>query len=88
MKKENNVRNKKINNLLDKGKKTNIQYLKMKLKNSKYYNDEDLKNESIRNLDQELQKMNSSKGENIVQNFSKKRTDMKNPLIEEFNKLK
>ena len=88
MKKENNVRNKKINNLLDKGKKTNIQYLKMKLKNSKYYNDEDLKNESIRNLDQELQKMNSSKGENIMQNFSKKRTDMKNPLIEEFNKLK
>ena len=88
MKKENNVRNKKINNLLDKGKKTNIQYLKMKLKNSKYYNDEDLKNESIRNLDQELQKMNSSKGENVVQNFSKKRTDMKNPLIEEFNKLK
>ena len=60
----------------------------MKLKNSKYYNDEDLKNESIRNLDQELQKMNSSKGENIMQNFSKKRTDMKNPLIEEFNKLK
>ena len=88
MKKENNVRNKKINNLLDKGKKTNIQYLKMKLKNCKYYNDEDLKNESIRNLDQELQKMNSLKGENIVQNFSKKRTDIKNPLIEEFNKLK
>ena len=54
MKKENNIRNNKINNLLDKKNKTNIQYLKMKLKNSKYYNDEDLKNESVRNLDQEL----------------------------------
>ena len=88
MKKENNIRNNKINNLLDKKNKTNIQYLKMKLKNSKYYNDEDLKNESVRNLDQELQKMNSFKSENILYNYSIKKKNIKNPLIDEFNKLK
>ena len=88
MKKENNIRNNKINNLLDKKNKTNIQYLKMKLKNNKYYNDEDLKNESVRNLDQELQKMNSFKSENILYNYSIKKKNIKNPLIDEFNKLK
>ena len=60
----------------------------MKLKNNKYYNDEDLKNESVRNLDQELQKMNSFKSENILYNYSIKKKNIKNPLIDEFNKLK
>ena len=87
MKKENKDRNIKINNLLEKKNKANIQYLKLKLKNSKYYNDEDLKNESVRDLDKELQKMNFNQ-ENNSQNFIKKKKEIKNPLIEEFNKHK
>ena len=88
MKKENNDRNSKINNLLDKKSKTNIQYLKLKLQNSKYYNDDDLKNESVRDLDKELQKMNFLQQDNNSHNFSKKRKEIRNPLIEEFNKRK
>ena len=87
MKKENKDRNIKINNLLEKKNKANIQYLKLKLKNSKYYNDDDLKNESVRDLDKELQKMNFNQ-ENNSQNFIKKKKEIKNPLIEEFNKHK
>ena len=87
MKKENKDRNIKINYLLEKKNKANIQYLKLKLKNSKYYNDEDLKNESVRDLDKELQKMNFNQ-ENNSQNFIKKKKEIKNPLIEEFNKHK
>ena len=71
--------------------KTNIQYLKLKLKNSKYYNDEDLKNESTRDLNKELQKMNCINQESYPQHYSKmrdKKKDIKNPLIEEFNKHK
>ena len=86
-KKENKDRNIKINNLLEKKNKANIQYLKLKLKNSKYYNDDDLKNESVRDLDKELQKMNFNQ-ENNSQNFIKKKKEIKNPLIEEFNKHK
>ena len=91
MKKENNDRNNKINNLLDKKNKTNIQYLKMKLKNSKYYNDEDLVNESARDLNKELQKINFfKKGTSSQNNDIKKdkKQNLKNPLIEEFNKHK
>ena len=91
MKKENDDRNNKINNLLDKKNKTNIQYLKLKLKNSKYYNDEDLKNENIRDLNKELQKMNFFQQEVDPNNHFKigeKKKDIKNPLIEEFNKHK
>ena len=91
MKKENDDRNNKINNLLLKKNKTNIQYLKLKLKNSKYYNDEDLKNESTRDLNKELQKMNCINQESYPQNYAKmrdKKKDIKNPLIEEFNKHK
>ena len=91
MKKENNDRNNKINNLLDKKNKTNIQYLKMKLKNSKYYNDEDLVNESARDLNKELQKINFfKKGTSSQNNDIKKdkKQNVKNPLIEEFNKHK
>ena len=91
MKKENDDRNNKINNLLDKKNKTNIQYLKLKLKNSKYYNDEDLKNENIRDLNKELQKMNFFQQEEDSNNHIKigeKKKDIKNPLIEAFNKHK
>ena len=91
MKKENDDRNNKINNLLDKKNKTNIQYLKLKLKNSKYYNDEDLKNENIRDLNKELKKMNFFQQEVDPNNHFKigeKKKDIKNPLIEEFNKHK
>ena len=91
MKKENDDRNNKINNLLDKKNKTNIQYLKMKLKNSKYYNDEDLVNESARDLNKELQKINFFKKGTSPQNNDMKRDkkqNIKNPLIEEFNKHK
>ena len=90
-KKENDDRNNKINNLLDKKNKTNIQYLKMKLKNSKYYNDEDLVNESARDLNKELQKINFFKKGTSPQNNDMKRDkkqNIKNPLIEEFNKHK
>ena len=89
MKKENDDRNNKINNLLDKKNKTNIQYLKMKLKNSKYYNDEDLVNESARDLNKELQKINFLKKGASPQDNEKmkyKKKNNKNPLIEEFNK--
>ena len=91
MKKENDDRNNKINNLLDKKNKTNIQYLKMKLKNSKYYNDEDLVNESARDLNKELQKINFLKKGAFPQDNDKmkyKKQNNKNPLIEEFNKHK
>ena len=91
MKKENDDRNNKINNLLDKKNKTNIQYLKMKLKNSKYYNDEDLVNESARDLNKELQKINYLKKGASPQDNDKmkyKKQNNKNPLIEEFNKHK
>ena len=91
MKKENDDRNNKINNLLDKKNKTNIQYLKMKLKNSKYYNDEDLVNESARDLNKELQKINFLKKGASPQDNNKmkhKKQNNKNPLIEEFNKHK
>ena len=91
MKKENDDRNNKINNLLDKKNKTNIQYLKMKLKNSKYYNDEDLVNESARDLNKELQKINFLKKGASPQDNDKmkyKKQNNKNPLIEEFNKHK
>ena len=91
MKKENDDRNNKINNLLDKKNKTNIQYLKMKLKNSKYYNDEDLVNESARDLNKELQKINFLKKGASPQGNDKmkyKKQNNKNPLIEEFNKHK
>ena len=91
MKKENDDRNNKINNLLDKKNKTNIQNLKMKLKNSKYYNDEDLVNESARDLNKELQKINFLKKGASPQDNDKmkyKKQNNKNPLIEEFNKHK
>ena len=91
MKKENDDRNNKINNLLDKKNKTNIQYLKIKLKNSKYYNDEDLVNESARDLNKELQKINFLKKGASPQDNDKmkyKKQNNKNPLIEEFNKHK
>ena len=91
MKKENDDRNNKINNLLDKKNKTNIQYLKMKLKNSKYYNDEDLVNESARDLNKELQKIHFLKKGASPQDNDKmkyKKQNNKNPLIEEFNKHK
>ncbi len=91
MKKENDDRNNKINNLLDKKNKTNIQYLKMKLKNSKYYNDEDLVNESARDLNKELQKINFLKKGASPQDNNKmkyQKQNNKNPLIEEFNKHK
>ena len=91
MKKENDDRNNKINNLLDKKNKTNIQYLKMKLKNSKYYNDEDLVNESARDLNKELQKINFLKKGASPQDNDKmkyKKQNNKIPLIEEFNKHK
>ena len=91
MKKENKDRNIKINNLLEKKNKANIQYLKLKLKNSKYYNDEDLKNENARDLNKELQKMNFINQESYPQNYAKirdKKKEIKNPLLEEFNKHK
>ena len=91
MKKENNDRNNKINNLLDKKNKTNIPYLKMKLKNSKYYNDEDLVNENARDLNKELQKINFFKKATSQPNNEikkDKKQNVKNPLIEEFNKHK
>ena len=61
------------------------------MKNSKYYNDEDLKNENIRDLNKELQKMNFFQQEVDPNNHFKigeKKKDIKNPLIEEFNKHK
>ena len=73
----------------------------MKIKNSKYYNEEDLKNESARDLKNELQKMNFQKENDdnqlnsikynpSIQNYIKSRSRTKNynPLIEEFNKNK
>ena len=101
MKKENDNRNNKINYLLEKRNRPNLQYLKMKIKNSKYYNDDDLKNESVRNLKNELEKMNFQKENDnnqlnsikynpSVQNYLKARNNKTNinPLIEEFNKHK
>ena len=101
MKKENDNRNNKINNLLEKKNRPNIQYLKMKIKNSKYYNEEDLKNESVRDLKSELEKMNFHKENDnnelsgmkynpAGQNYLKARNSRSNnnPLIEEFNKHK
>ena len=101
MKKENVNRNNKINNLLEKKNRPNIQYLKMKINNCKYFNDEDLKNESARDLKNELQKMNFQKDNDnndlnsikynpSIQNYMKIRdkSKNKNPLIEEFNKNK
>ena len=101
MKKENDDRNNKINNLLEKKNRPNIQYLKMKINNCKYFNDEDLKNESARDLKNELQKMNFQKDNDnndlnsikynpSIQNYMKIRdkSKNKNPLIEEFNKNK
>ena len=100
MKKENDNRNNKINNLLEKKNRPNLQYLKMKIKNSKYYNEEDLKNESVRDLKSELEKMNFQKENdnnelnsmkyNPSQNYLKARNNRtnNNPLIEEFNKHK
>ena len=75
----------------------------MKIKNSKYYNEEDLKNESTRELNNELKKMkinihnendnnqiNIIKNHQINQNYLKIKNNKSkyNPLIEEFNKLK
>ena len=94
MKKENHERNNKINNLLEKKNKNNLYYLKLKLKNSKYYNDDDLKNESIRDLNKELEKIKNKKETNNKENVLvndykyKKKKNGKNPLIEEFNKFK
>ena len=99
MKKENDNRRNKINFLLEKKNRPNLQYLKMRIKNSQYYNDEDLKNESARDLDNELQKMNIQKDNNnqinsiknnpAIQNYLKARNKQyNNPLIEEFNKYK
>ena len=101
MKKQNDTRNNKINNLLEKKNRANLHYLKMKLKNSKYYNEEDLKNESLRDLKAELKKMNFQKENDnnqlnsikynpSIQNYLKKRNNKNNnnPLIEEFNKHK
>ena len=100
MKKEKDNRNNKINNLLEKKNRPNLQYLKMKIKNSKYYNEEDLKNESVRDLKCELEKMNFHKENdnnelnsmkyNPSQNYLKARNNRtnNNPLIEEFNKHK
>ena len=100
MKKENDARNNKINNLLEK-KNRNLHYLKMRIKNSKYYNEDDLKNESLRDLKTELNKMNFQKENDnndlnsikynpSSQNYIKKRNNQSNynPLIEEFNKHK
>jgi hypothetical protein len=99
MKKENDERNNKINNLLEKKNRPNIQYLKMKIKNCKYFNDDDLKNESERNLENELQKMNFQKdNDNNQLNSIKYNPSMqahiktrdksknKNPLMEQFEK--
>ena len=102
MKKENDNRNNKITYLLEKRNKPNLQYLKMKIKNSKYfYYDDDLKNESIRNLKNELEKMNFQKENDnnqlnsikyypSIQNYLKARNNKTNinPLIEELNKYK
>ena len=101
MKKENDDRNNKINNLLEKKNRPNIQYLKMKIKNCKYFNDDDLKNESARNLENELQKMNFQKdNDNNQLNSIKYNPSMqahikardksknKNPLMEQFEKNK
>ena len=101
MKKENDERNNKINNLLEKKNRPNIQYLKMKIKNCKYFNDDDLKNESERNLENELQKMNFQKdNDNNQLNSIKYNPSMqahiktrdksknKNPLMEQFEESK
>ena len=101
MKKQNDTRNNKINNLLERKNRANIHYLKMKLKNSKYYNEEDLKNESLRDLKAQLKKMNFQKENDnnqlnsikynpSIQNYLKKKNNKNNnnPLIEEFNKHK
>ncbi len=101
MKKENNNRNNKINNLLENRNRPNLQYLKMKIKNSKYYNADDLKNESVRDLQHELEKMNFQKENDnnqlnsikynpSIQNYIKAQSNKinYNPLIEEFNKHK
>ena len=101
MKKENDDRNNKINNLLEKKNRPNIQYLKMKIKNCKYFNDDDLKNESARDLENELQKMNFQKdNDNNQLNSIKYNPSMqahiktrdksknKNPLMEQFEKNK
>ena len=101
MKKENNNRNIKINNLLENKNKTNIQNLKNKIKNYKYYNEDDLKNETVRDLKNELEKMNFQKENDnndlnsikynpSMKNYLKPRKNKNNnnPLIEEFNKHK
>ena len=100
MKKENDNRNNKIKFLLEKKNRPNIQYLKTKIKNSKYYNEDDLKNESTRDLNNELQKMNiqkdkdnnqinSLKDNSPIQNYLKARNKkINNPLIEQFNNHK
>ena len=101
MKKENYDRNIKINNLLENKNKANLQNLKSKIKNSKYYNEEDLKNETVRDLKNELEKMNFQKENDnnelnsikfnpSMQNYLKPRKNKitNNPLIEEFNKNK
>ena len=63
-------------------------YLKLKLKNSKFYNEEDLKNESIRDLNKELEKINFKKNKDNDKFEYKKKKNSKNPLIEEYNKFK
>ena len=63
-------------------------YLKLKLKNSKFYNEEDLKNESIRDLNKELEKINIKKNKDNYKFEYKKKKISKNPLIEEYNKFK
>ena len=88
MKKENDERNNKINSLLEKKNKNNLMYLKLKLKNSKFYNEEDLKNESIRDLNKELEKINIIKNKDNDKFEYKKKKNSKNPLIEEYNKFK
>ena len=73
----------------------------MKIKNSKYYNADDLKNESVRDLQHELEKMNFQKENDnnqlnsikynpSIQNYIKAQSNKinYNPLIEEFNKHK
>ena len=88
MKREKRHLDNKINNLLKTKSHSNLSYLRQKVINNEIFNEEDLQNESVRDLNYELQKMNCIAGNNnmkynkVMKQYQK---NSKNPLIEQFN---
>ena len=95
IKKENQKLDNKINSLLKTKSHSNLSYLRQKVIKSEYFNEEDLNNESVRDLNQELQKMNYITGNNKSKQYNnsfknycevqKYQKNYNNPLIEQFN---